>query len=448
MARVTRRRPRGRQDRAPAARGPVRRAEVRIDSLGAQGDGIGLVDGRPVFVPFAAAGDLVEVEIAGIKGEGLAGRLISVREAGPGRTMPPCRHFADCGGCAVQHLDSSAYAAWKAALLPAALARRGFDGVPIRPMILVAPGTRRRAQLAAQRRGRRVLLGFHGRAAHRVVDLAECLILLPALTAMLEPLRAALAMALPDGAGAELLLVQTDTGPDLLVTAAAEPTLDARQVLAALAEAQDFARISWLRVGGEEPEPIALRRAPVVRFDGVAVTPPPGPFLQPSVEGEVALRTAVRQALGEVAAPGRRIADLYAGCGTFSLPLAAAGARVHAVDGAGPAIAALSAAARGGGLGPLVTTERRDLDARPLREAEFQSFDAVVFDPPRAGAKAQAAILARSEMRTVVAVSCNPATFARDARALVDGGYRLKWIQPVDQFPWTGHLELVAAFRR
>ena len=150
----------------------------------------------------------------------------------------------------------------------------------------------------------------------------------------------------------------------------------------------------------------------------------------------------------EAAGPARRIADLYAGCGTFSLPLAAAGARLHAVDGAGPALEALLAAARGSGLGPMVTAERRDLEARPLLAHELDRYDAVVFDPPRAGARDQVEMLARSAVSTAVAVSCNPATFVRDARILVDGGFRLDWIQPVDQFPWTGHLELVAAFRR
>lgn len=445
---MTRRPARPHRGRGGPARGPARRTTLRIDGLGAQGDGVAMLDGKPVFVPLTAAGDLAEIEIDGVKGEGLAGQLLALREAGPGRAAPPCGHFGACGGCAVQHLDATTYAAWKAALLPAALARRGFADPPLRPMIAVPPGTRRRAQLAALRRGRRVLLGFHARAAHRLVDLTQCLILLPSLAALLEPLRMALAEVLAEGGAAELLLVQTETGPDLLVTAPADPTLEGRQALAALAEAQNMARVSWSRRGDAEPEPIALRRAPVVRFGGVAVTVPLGPFLQPSPEGETALRCAVWEALGTATGPGCRVADLYAGCGTFSLPLAGAGAHVHAVDGAGPAIAALSAASRGAGLGPLVTTERRDLDDRPLLPEELAGFDAVIFDPPRAGAREQAAAIAGSTVRKAVAVSCNPATFARDARLLVDGGFRLDWIQPVDQFPWTGHLELVASFSR
>jgi 23S rRNA (uracil1939-C5)-methyltransferase len=439
--RQTRRRPsRGHKDGPSAA---ARRAELRIAAVGAQGDGVAMLEGRPVFVPLTAAGDLVEVEIEGPKGDGLAARLLTLREPGPGRATPPCRHFGDCGGCAVQHLDDATYGAWKAGLLPAALARRGFADPPLRKLIRIAPGTRRRAALSALRRGARVLLGFHALARHRVVDLAECPILLPALVALLGPLRVALAAVLAEGRSADLLLTQTDTGPDLLVTATAEPTLAGRQALAELAEAQDLARVSW-SLPGESAEPVALRRAPMVRFGGVAVALPPGPFLQPSAAGEAALAAAVAEAVG----PAARIADLYAGCGTFSLPLAAAGARVHGVDGAGSAVAALLAAARQGGFGERVTTERRDLDARPLQSDELAEFDAVIFDPPRAGARAQAEALARSDVARAVAVSCNPATFARDARILVDGGFRLDWIQPVDQFPWTGHLELVAAFRR
>jgi 23S rRNA (uracil1939-C5)-methyltransferase len=288
-----------------------------------------------------------------------------------------------------------------------------------------------------------VLLGFHARARHRVVDLLQCLILLPQLAALLLPLRQALGRVLADGRSADLLLAWTDAGADLLMISTTAPDLAGRQALAAFAEAGDLARVSWSPPDGEA-EPVALRRAPTLRFAGVPVRLPPGPFLQPSAEGEAALVAAV----AEATSGARRVADLYAGCGTFTLPLAAAGRRVHAVDGAGPAIEALTAAARAGGLGSAVTAERRDLDRRPLLGPELQRYEAVVFDQPRAGAKAQAALLAHSTVPRVVAVSCNPTTFARDARILVDGGYRLDWVQPVDQFPWTGHLELVAAFAR
>ena len=263
---------------------PARRALLRVAALGAQGDGVAELDGRPVFVPLAAPGDLVEVEIDGPKGDGLAARLLRLAEPGPARAAAPCRHFGDCGGCAVQHLDDATYRSWKAALLPAALARRGLAETPLRPLIRIAPGTRRRATLSALRQGGQVRLGFHARARHRIVDLAACPILLPALTALLAPLRAALLAVLEHGDTADLMLVQTETGIDLLVMSAGDPSLAARQALAALAEACDFARVSWGRPG-DAAEPLALRRAPVVRFGTIAVTPPPGPFLQPSGDG-------------------------------------------------------------------------------------------------------------------------------------------------------------------
>lgn len=435
------RRPQRRPSRPAAESG--RRAVLRICGLGAQGDGIAELAGRPVFVPFAGPGDLVEVAIEGPKGQGLAGRLVAVLESGPGRAPPPCRHFGDCGGCAVQHLDEPGYADWKAGLLPEALARRGFGQAPIRPLVRVAPGSRRRAALSAVRRGDRVLLGFHARARHRVVDLLDCRILLPQLVKLLPPLRSSLAHVIADGRTADLILTWTESGADLLILSTAAPALAGRQALSTFAETADLARIAWSLPEGE-PEPIAFRRPPLLHFGAVPVRLPPGAFLQPSVEGEAALVSAVLEGLAGAA----RVADLFAGCGTFSFPVAAARARVHAVDGAGPAIDALAAAARSAGLGPVVTAERRDLEARPLLGPELARHDAVVFDPPRAGAKAQAEELARSDVPRIVAVSCNPATFARDARILAEGGYRLDWIQPVDQFPWTGHLELVAAFAR
>lgn len=416
---------------------------LRIGALGSQGDGIGELDGRPVYVPLAVPGDRVEVVVEGPKGEGLAARIVRLEESGPDRVPPTCGHFGDCGGCGLQQLGAAAYSAWKSGLLPAALARRGLADPLIRSTIFVTPGTRRRAALSAINRDGRILLGFHARARHRVVDLVQCEILVPELMRLLPALRAAMARVLKGTRSADLLLTWTDSGADLLVTSAVDPDLAGREALIELAHAADVARIAWSRPTGI-PDPIIVRRPPAVTFGGISVRLPPGPFLQPSAAGEAALVAAVTEA----ARGAKVVADLFAGCGTFTFPLAATGAHVHAVEAALPAIEALSAAARGSGLGATVTTERRDLERRPLALDELAGFDAVVFNPPRAGAHAQARMLAGSKVPRVVAVSCNPATFARDARILVDGGYGIDWLQPIDQFPWTAHLEVVASFSR
>jgi 23S rRNA (uracil1939-C5)-methyltransferase len=250
---------------------------------------------------------------------------------------------------------------------------------------------------------------------------------------------------LAEGATADILATDGDSGIDLLVRGAASPGPEARQALAGFAASNRIARIAW-QEHGEPAEPIVLLRRPTVGFAGVAVEPPPGGFLQASAEGEAALVAAALALL-----PRRgRIADLHAGCGTFTFAIAAAapGAAVRAIEGDGPALEALLAAARRAGLSDRITGERRDLATNPPLPAELRRLDAVLFDPPRGGARAVAEALARSKVERVVAVSCNPASFARDARILVDGGYRLGRVTPIDQFVWSPHLELVAEFSR
>jgi 23S rRNA (uracil1939-C5)-methyltransferase len=413
-----------------------REVEVEITALGGRGDGIAHFGAETVFVPFAAPGDRLRVRLEGEREGGLVGRIIDRLADGPMRTAPPCRHFGDCGGCTLQHLDPAAYRDWKQGLVQEALARRGIE-TSVAPLIVVPPASRRRAVLTAERRGDAVRLGFNTLASHRIVDLQACHILLPPLFALLEPLRATLGCLLGPGERADVAVALTESGIDLWLQSRQEPTLSGRQALVDLAESRDLARISI----GAEAEPVVVRRVPRMIFGGVAVALPPGVFLQPSREGEAALTAVVLAAM-----QGRsRIADLFAGCGTFTLPLAAE-ARVHAVEGDAAALAALAAAARG--LAGRVTTERRDLARAAVTAAEFDRFDAVLFDPPRVGAKEQAAEIARSRLDLAVAVSCNPGSFARDARILLDAGFRLEQVLPVDQFPWSSHLELVGRFRR
>lgn len=395
-----------------------------IVRLAARGDGV-TGDGR--YVARAAPGDRVAAD----------GTIV----AGPARAVPPCRHFPECGGCQMQHLTDAAYADWIGWRIVDALARHGVGAGTILPPALSPPRSRRRATLRAVHRDGATLLGFHAEGTHRVVDMTECHVLLPALFALVAPLRALLARRLRAGDGGGVSITATEGGIDLMLSNVRADGPRALGLLAEFAEAHDLARLSVEDEGGIAL--VALRREPFVRMGGVAVAVPPAPFLQATTEGERALVAAVGAAVGAAGAGAARIADLFAGLGTFALPLAAAGARVHAVDASGPAIAAL-AAARGRG----ITTEHRDLFRRPLIATELARYDAVVFDPPRAGAAAQVAEIARAAVPRVVAVSCNPATFARDAAVLAGGGYRLERLWPVGQFRWSSHVELVAEFSR
>jgi 23S rRNA (uracil1939-C5)-methyltransferase len=413
--------------------------ELIVESLGAQGDGIAHWRGEPVFLPFTVPGDRVRAEIAARRAGGHEGRVVERIAAGPGRAAPACRHFGLCGGCALQHLGAAEYRAVKLGALTAALRRIGADPAVVAPLRIVPPARRRaRLGLARPRDPRApALFGFRERFRHALIDLRECPVLEPALFALVEKLRRLAPQLLAPGAAAEITVTRCDSGVDLLIESAERPALAALEALALLADAQDLARIVW-RVGREDV-PIVERRPARMMFSGVLVPFPPGAFLQASAVAEALLVEEVVAGAGAT----RPVLDLYAGLGTFSFALAQAGA-VHAVEGNAAAAATLAHGAAGV---PRVTVERRDLDRDPLTAAELDRYAAAVFDPPRAGALRQAAALA-SKLQTVVAVSCNPATFARDAARLIAGGFRLERVAPIDQFVWTPHLELVAVFRR
>lgn len=435
------RKPRFVRPRAKPAAALPRSLEIDIDELGGRGDGVGHHDGQSVFVPCTVPGDRVLARVDGRKSDGLAASCLQLLVPGEGRVAPACGHFGECGGCALQHFEGARYRDWKRGLLVTALRRAGFDEDLVAPMISVAPGSRRRATFAFQRRRGGVLLGFHARASHQVVDISECPLLVAPLLDLLAPLRLMLRDTVEDGREGDAIATLTGTGIDLLVEGEARLDLFDRERLAAFAESADLARLSWRRPGVGMIEPLAHRRSAQVRFAGIAVDLPPGSFLQPSIEGEQALASLVLDAVG-AATP---IADLFSGCGSFTFPLAAK-AFVHAVEGDAAAAQALKSAADRSGA--RVSLECRDLAHRPLLADEMKRFQAVVFDPPRVGAAAQAEQLAVAGPSLVVAVSCNPATLARDAKTLVKGGYRLVRATPVDQFPWSAHLEAVAVFQR
>ncbi len=429
--------------RRKARRGGARQIEVTIETMGARGDGEARLQDRPVFLPMTLPGERVRARVTGERAGALRGEVIELVEESAERVAPPCPHFGPCGGCALQHWRDEAYRSWKAGLLGRALAQRGFSADPVQPLQSVPPGERRRAVMAASKAGKTLRLGFRERRGHHVVPAGGCLLLTPLLRAALPALERLMAEVLSPGEQADLHLLESEAGIDLLIAAARGPRLADREQVALFAESADIARVSW-RETGTETEPVAVRRLPKVTFGTTEIAPAPGAFLQPSLAGERLLIEQVRAGLPPSAS---RAADLFAGCGTFTFLLAEK-APVLAVEGNAEACGSLQRALNAGGLASRVTVEARDLERRPLLPEELEAIDVVVFDPPRAGARAQAGLLATSAVQTVIAVSCNPTTLARDAALLRDGGYRLVTATPIDQFPWSGHLEAVAVFRR
>ena len=429
-----------RAHRKSAARDDGALIELDIDAIGAQGDGLAAHEGGRLFVPYTVPGDRVRAQL---EGKGRA-RVVDWLKPGPRRQTPPCPHFGPgkCGGCALQHLDDESYTAWKIERAREALARAGLPELPLQPLARTKPGGRRRAEFAAAITPRGTTLGFHVRASHDIVAIGPCPVLVPELEALLPALRDFVGRAFAPAV--DVMATHADGGIDLVFTSSREPDRAVRERLAAFAEAADLARIAWRRTKAGTPEIMIQRRPVRAIFGAIAVDLPPAAFLQASLAGERAIQAAV----GTATAGARRLADLYAGCGSIALTLADRQRRLYAVDSDRAQVQALEAAARRAGLGSQMRTETRDLVRRPLTPDELAPFDAVIFDPPREGAAAQAAALAASRVPVIAAVSCDPTTFARDARLLAGGGYRLTSLTPIDQFLWSPHLELVGEFRR
>lgn len=403
--------------------------KLTITRLGHLGDAIAEGPDGPVYVPRVLPGEVVEGEVSGNRlGDG---RIIT---PSPDRVRPPCPHARTCGGCLLQHASDGFVADWKLGVVRSALDGQGI-AAELRPIITSPARSRRRAVLAGRRTKGGALIGFHARASDVLVAVPDCLLLHPALIATFPALEA---LVITGGSRAgELALTVTRSlaGPDVAVTGGKALDGALRLDLARVAEAQGLARLSW------DGEVVALRAQPMQRFGRALVAPPPGAFLQATAEGEAALLAAVAEAVGRA----RRIVDLFAGVGTFALALAER-AEVHAVEAEPAMLAALDRGLRASAGLHRVSIEARDLFRRPLEPHEFAGFEAVVIDPPRAGAEAQTVTLARARVPVIAAVSCNPVTFARDAKMLLAAGYTLDWVQVVDQFRWSAHVELAARF--
>jgi 23S rRNA (uracil1939-C5)-methyltransferase len=408
---------------------------LQIARLGHRGDGVADSPAGPIYVPGTLPGETVEVEAVASHPD--RRRLLQVERPSPDRIAPICPHFGVCGGCAVQHWDEAHYRAWKRDLVVEALRQAGLD-VPVGELIDAHGEGRRRAVFHARRGSKDVLeVGFAAARTHRIVAIDRCPILAPSLAGAIGAAWAIAEAMGPAKKPLDLQVTATDAGLDIDVRGSGALTPTLMTALARAAAKHDLARLT------RHGELIALARPPTLRIGKAVVQLPPGAFLQATAAGEAAL---ARLTLAACTGMGR-IADLFAGIGPFALRLAER-ARVLAVDDDEAALAALTrAGAAAGGLKP-VEAERRDLFRRPLTALELKSFDAVVFDPPRQGAQLQARELAASGVPRIIGVSCNPATFARDAATLVDGGYRLTEVTPIDQFRYAAHIEIVARLEK
>lgn len=430
--------------RRPAKAPPARTVTLDIASLGAEGDGVGRLDGRPVFIDGALPGETVTASLVGDRGV-----ATGIDKPSADRVAPPCPHAETCGGCRLQHLASDAYATFKRDRVVAALDRAGLGTVPVDPLVPASPGGRRRATLALRAEGRRLRLGYHRLRSHEIVDVSVCPLISPRLEGSIAPLRAILSeLLLPADRriAGSLHLTALEDGVTVILTLPMAPTLAQRERLAAFAAAQDLAGLWWQEEGVAFADPIAVLDRGVVRPGGIPIRPDPGGFLQATAAGEAALVDRVMAAAA--AAPAGRALDLYCGIGTFALPLAASGRMVTAVESEAGALGALDSAAKAAMLSPKLTLARRNLAKDPLSGSELVGAAFAVFDPPRAGAAAQAAALADSAVSAIAAVSCNPTTFARDLALLTAGGYRIRQVTPIDQFLWSGHVEIFAHLTR
>ncbi|MDQ7260209.1 class I SAM-dependent RNA methyltransferase [Paracoccus sp. PS-1] len=400
-----------------------------VERLGRKGDGVAVGTGGRALAALTLPGEVIE-------GEAENGRIASPRivTPAPERVGPSCPHYRACGGCALMHGSEAFVKAWKVGVVTEALRAQGLSA-PIAGVHVSPPRSRRRAVLSGRRTKKGALLGFHARASEVIVDIADCHVLRPAIQSALPLLRRLVAAGASRAGELSLTVTDTPAGLDVAVTGGKPMEPGLFQTLSALADQGDLARLSW---DGQS----ITRRPPALPMGRAQVVPPPGGFLQATAEGEAALLAALRDMLRGAG----RVLDLFAGCGTFTLPLAEA-AEVHAVEGLAAPLQALDAAARRSPGLRRITTEIRDLARRPLLPDELV-YDAIVIDPPRAGAEAQARELARSGVGRLAWVSCDPVTFARDARILAEGGLALTRLFVVDQFRWSPHVETAAEFRR
>ncbi len=408
---------------------------LKIESLGAGGDGVAIgPEGMPVFVPLALPGEAVAVEISDGRG-----KLMRIVEPSSDRIKPVCTHFAQCGGCALQHLRAPVYESWKREQLALTLAARGLE-TKVEPLVAGTIGMRRRAVLSATRTKKNVMIGYFKRGSHELVDIHQCPVLSPDIVEALPALRKLVRPLLSRKNVARVSILSTQGGLDVVIDDV-EPVAKASMRIK-LVELSMGLALARLTVAGEM---IIEKDRPYISFDGLKAISPPGGFLQASQIIQDKMIAHILKLVSAGKRPKGRALDLYSGMGTFSLPLAR-NFKVLAVEYDKPALQALQhAIGLSKGLKPVEILER-DLAIMPLSALELRGYDVVLFDPPRSGARSQVAELAKSDIPQLIAISCSPASFARDARILIDGGYELKSLTPFDQFLYSTHVELVGEF--
>ncbi|MCP4933112.1 MAG: class I SAM-dependent RNA methyltransferase [bacterium] len=408
---------------------------LKIESLGAGGDGVATShEGMPVFVPLALPGETVAVEI-----DDGRGKLLWIVEPSSDRIKPVCSHFTQCGGCTLQHLRAPVYEDWKREQLALSLAARGLE-TKVSPLEVGAIGMRRRAVLSATRTKKSVMIGYFKRSSHELVDIHQCPVLSPDIVEALPALRKLVRPLLSRKNIARISVLSTQGGLDVVIDEV-EPVEEASQRVK-LVELCAGLSLARLTVSGEM---IIEKDRPYISFDGLKAVSPPGGFLQASQVIQDKMIAHIQELVSAGKAHKGRALDLYSGMGTFSLPLARY-FKVLAVEYDKTALSALRhAIGLSEGLKPVEILER-DLTIMPLSAFELRDYDVALFDPPRSGARAQVAELAKSDIPRLIAISCSPASFARDARILIDGGYELRSLTPFDQFLYSTHVELVGEF--
>jgi 23S rRNA (uracil1939-C5)-methyltransferase len=406
---------------------------VTIEGIGSLGEGMGRLDGKPVYVGKTAPGDSVRV--------GMNGRLLQVVTPGPERVEAPCPYFETCGSCSLQHVSEEFYRGWKIQKVKDAFSREGVSVEKFEEPVFLPAATRRRATFAAIKTQRGVLFGYTQAKSHQILDVQACLVLEPALDQKFQALREFLPALLPAGKSIDIGIQYVDGVFDLMLTGPLQQggkfNLEQLEIFAEIAEKLGIARVSWAAKENGAIETLLMRDTIFKKFGVLKVALAPGAFLQASIASENALVKIVQK----YAKGAQHIADLFCGYGTFAGNLLQQDVKIHAAENDNGAVKALQKAAPKN-----LSVEKRNLFKNPL--TQLDDFDTVIFDPPRAGAGAQSAALAYSNVPRIIGVSCNPVSFARDAKILQEGGYSLKSVTLVDQFVWSAHVEVVGLFEK